>query len=245
MAHALLWIGAYVATVYVGDALSASFGMRYVVTALLLMGLSLVAAGFVGSNGWTGFYGLRWPHRSDLNGTWLYLPLAAIVGMQFVKGIDPTLVVADVVWLVGLMLCVGFLEELIFRGFLFTAVRDRSTVHRAVIISGLTFGVGHIVNLGRGMSLANQALQIAVGIALGFVLALLFALTRTIIPAIVFHVLLNISGNITGDSSELELLVVAVSVLIAMAYAVHLWRRLPAGRSTGNARGTAIKQPTG
>ena len=60
-----------------------------------------------------------------------------------------------------LMLCVGFIEEVIFRGFLFKAIA-KDNVKTAIIISSVTFGVGHLVNLvnGSGMELVANLFQI-------------------------------------------------------------------------------------
>lgn len=40
------------------------------------------------------------------------------------------------------MLCVGFLEEMIFRGLLFEAIA-KENVKKAIIISSVTFGIRH------------------------------------------------------------------------------------------------------
>ncbi len=48
------------------------------------------------------------------------------------------------------MLLVGFIEEMIFRGFLFRALLKTNSVLSAVIISAATFGMGHLVNLLSG-----------------------------------------------------------------------------------------------
>ena len=59
------------------------------------------------------------------------------------------------------MLCVGFLEEVIFRGLLFTAIA-RNNIKSAVIISSVTFGIGHIINLfnGSGMELVTDDVRL-------------------------------------------------------------------------------------
>ena len=55
------------------------------------------------------------------------------------------------------MLCVGFWEEVIFRGLLFQAIA-KDNIKSAVIISCVTFGIGHIINLfnGSGMDLSAR-----------------------------------------------------------------------------------------
>lgn len=67
------------------------------------------------------------------------------------------------------MLCVGFLEETIFRGLPFTAIA-KDNIKSAVIISSVTFGIGHIINLfnGSGMDLVNNLCRIVFAVAVGF-----------------------------------------------------------------------------
>ena len=50
------------------------------------------------------------------------------------------------------MLFVGVLEEVIFRGLLFLAMA-KDSMKAAVIVSSVTFGMGHIVNLLSGAPL--------------------------------------------------------------------------------------------
>ena len=64
------------------------------------------------------------------------------------------------------MLCVGFLEETIFRGLPFTAIA-KDNIKSAAIISSVTFGIGHIINLfnGSGMDLVNNLCRIVFAVA--------------------------------------------------------------------------------
>lgn len=224
--HALAWIGIYIGVVNVGDALSELIGVENAVTALLLIVLCVVAVRYLRANGWLEHYGLRAMRRTDFVRTLYYLPLLVIGLLQLIKGPKDGLDLQSVLLVVVLMLGVGFLEELIFRGFLYRALRTQHGVVAAVLISGVTFGVGHVVNLARGYTGTQQLLQIVIAIALGIVLALLFAVTGTIVPGVVFHVLLNISANVTSNNQRLEAYVVAASVLICAAYLPYLLRKL-------------------
>ncbi len=64
------------------------------------------------------------------------------------------------------MCCVGFLEEVIFRGLLFRAM-EKENLKRAIIVSSLTFGLGHIVNLfnGSGKDLVSNMIQIVFAVS--------------------------------------------------------------------------------
>lgn len=220
--HAVAWIGTYVVLVGIGDSLSELVGVPNSVTTVLLVLLSALLILYLRRDGWLRYYGVRRFRRSDVNGTLLYVPLILIAVIQYTKGLRDDLSLTAVLLIIALMICVGFLEELIFRGMLFRGIQRTSSLMRAVVISGVTFGIGHIVNLARGMSPAEQAIQIGFGVVLGIVLALLFAVTGTIVPLIAFHTLLNISGNLTVADTASESVMLAATTVICAGYAVYL-----------------------
>ncbi|MDQ0094878.1 CPBP family intramembrane glutamic endopeptidase [Paeniglutamicibacter psychrophenolicus] len=224
--HAVIWIVAYVVLVNLGDWLSELIGGSNLATPLLLVAFSIGLVFYVARNGWLNFYGLGPLRRRSFTGTWLYIPLVVIVSLQFFKGFKENLDVTAVLLIVVLMICVGFIEELLFRGFLFKGILAKGTLARAVLISGVTFGIGHVVNLARGYTGTEQLLQIGFGILLGIVLALLFAVTGTIIPFIIFHVLFNISGNLTAENNEYNFWMLLATVVISIGYGGYLVGRL-------------------
>ncbi len=142
--------------------------------------------------------------------------------LQYAKGLNSALDFRDIAIIVILMIGVGFIEELLFRGFLFQGILKTGKLTNAIIISGITFGIGHIVNVMRGYSLADQGLQIVIAIVLGITLALLVSLTDSILPGVIFHTLLNISGSLTNSNLTIELYIVVFSIVLCVAYAVYL-----------------------
>lgn len=90
------------------------------------------------------------------------------------------------------MLCVGFIEEVIFRGFLFKAIA-KDNLKSAIIISSVTFGVGHLVNLFNrsGMDLVSNLCQICFAIAVGFLLVTIFYRGGSLLPCIITHSAIN------------------------------------------------------
>ena len=220
--HAVAWIGIYVVLVGIGDWLSELIGEPNSVTTVLLVALSALLILYLRRDGWLSYHGVRSLRRSDIDGTLLYLPLVLIALMQYTKGLRDDLDLTAVLLIIALMICVGFLEELIFRGMLLRGIQRTSNLTRAIVISGVTFGIGHIVNLARGMAPVDQAIQIGFGIVLGIVPALLFAVTGTIVPLIVFHALLNISGNLTVANPASESLMLAATTVLCVGYAAYL-----------------------
>lgn len=238
--HALIWIVAYIVLVGIGDWSSELIGEPNSATAGLLVLLSIGLIVYVTRNGWLNFYGLGPLRRSSFTGTWLYIPLVVIIALQFFKGFRDDLDVTALVLIVVLMICVGFIEELLFRGFLFKGILSKGTLTRAVVISGVTFGIGHIVNLARGYTGTEQLLQIAFAIVIGIVLALLFAVTGTIIPLIIFHALFNISGSVTAPSNEFDLIMLVATVVISGGYAAYLVGRLRRHGADQDVRDTTL-----
>ena len=80
--------------------------------------------------------------------------------------------IAETALFIVSMACVGVIEEVIFRGFLFKAM-CKDNIKLAVFISSITFGMGHIVNLLNGEALIPTILQICYATAIGFLLSLI------------------------------------------------------------------------
>lgn len=244
--HALIWITAYIVLVNVGDGLSELVGRPKAATIPLLVVLAVALLLYLRRYGWLGRYGLRPLSRQDFRSTLLYAPLLVVAALPWLLNeVRDDLDRTAVLLVCGLMVCVGFIEELLFRGLLFKAVLRRGTLRRAVLIAGVTFGIGHVVNLARGYTGREQILQIGVAVALGIVLTLLFAVTGTIVPLIVFHLLYNIGGSVTAGTPGSELALVVVTVVISAGYALYLVGVLRRSGST-ETPGTAVRaEPLG
>ena len=59
----------------------------------------------------------------------------------------------------------GYIEEIFFRGFLFRGMA-KENLRSAIIVSAVTFGAGHIVNLANTADTLGVLLQIAYAIAI-------------------------------------------------------------------------------
>ena len=187
MTFAILWIVGYVVLSSLADRLSESIGVVKSVTAALHIAMSLVLFFWIRKNGLSAKYGLR---RSDVPAKRFlyYLPLAVIASTAFWNGIGLQYGFPDTLAFVVSMCCVGFLEEIILRGLLFRAM-EKDGLRSAIIVSALTFGLGHIVNLfnGSGKDMVSTLVQIVFAVLVGFVLVLIFHYGGSLIPCILFH----------------------------------------------------------
>ncbi|ADY13416.1 CPBP family intramembrane glutamic endopeptidase [Sphaerochaeta globosa] len=224
IAHAIFWIVLYIVIVNIGDALVGVSGITNLATSLLLTAFSTVLYRYSKKHFQPGFGSFC---RADAKKALYYLPLIALAVLAYLGGIDTSLSPVDILVAILLMVNVGFLEEVLFRGYLLTAIASKKGNRRAILISGITFGFGHIVNLLRGYDASELATQIAGAIAIGLVLALLVVITKNLIPGILFHILFNIGGSITVQESSSETLLLLSIIVISVLYLLVLFRQFP------------------
>ena len=178
---AILWIVAYCVLMSLGDALSAMVGVEKSVTVVVGFLLSAVLWLFLKKNGLLESYGFCAP-RASARTMLYYLPVLAMLTANFWFGVAWNYGIVETVLYVLAMLCVGFLEEVIFRGLLFEAMR-KDNLKAAVIVSAVTFGIGHIINLinGSGVELLPNLLQVVYATAAGFMFVMLYCKTKSLV----------------------------------------------------------------
>ena len=134
----------------------------------------------------------------------------------------------------------GYVEEVIFRGFLFRALL-KDGLKSAIIISAVTFGIGHIVNLANTTDTVGTLLQVCYAIAIGFLYTLIALKGSSILPCIISHMFVNGSSvfareqgaftrlceSFTGSASPLvsEIFSALLIILISGGYALWLWKK--------------------
>ena len=222
--HAVIWILLYLALVNIAQALSKTPDSLPLVTGALLLGLSAALIVYLKQTRRLSVLGTGKVTAVDSRKALFYLPLLLIALVQLIQGIDPSMTVSKALALCLMMAGTGLIEELLFRGLLFRAIRGKSGARRAILISGITFGIGHIVNLLNGYALAELAGQIAAAIVTGIVLALLAEITGNLVPGILFHILFNISGTLTRQDSTTQAYILVFIAAVAVPYAVYLRR---------------------
>ena len=228
---AILWIVAYVVLTSLAEGLSESLGRPKSFTAAVHLAMALLLFFWIRKNGLSEKYGFCRP-KLPAKRFLFYLPLAVIASASLWNGVRLQSGFPGTLLYVVSMCCVGFLEEVIFRGLLFRAM-EKDNVKRAVIVSALTFGLGHIVNLfnGSGRDLTETAIQIGFAIMVGFVLVLIFYRGGSLIPCILFHSVNNALGAFEaegGMDSGLEMtLNIALILLVLGGYLLYLVRAFP------------------
>lgn len=97
---------------------------------------------------------------------------------------------------------VGLSEELLFRGILFGAMRQKNRLMTAIVVSSVAFGLLHVVNAGVGQSAEQTLFQVINATALGVLFCALTLTTNNLWPAIMLHMVWNSYAMIGLASSE-------------------------------------------
>ena len=230
LTFAIVWIVVYCVLQSLANPLNKAIGVAYAASAAFCVLQTVVLFAFIRKNNLQNRYGLcksSVPARQFL----YYLPLVVLASGNLWNGVAVNYTLAETICRIVCMLCVGFLEEVIFRGLLFKAMA-KDNIRSAIVISSVTFGIGHIINLfnGSGMDLAGNLCQIVFAIAAGFLLVTIFYRSGSLLPCILVHAAINTLGTFANDASlttEMHLLHLAVLVAVAVAYTLILTRTLP------------------
>ena len=228
---AVVWIVAYVVLSSFADNLSSDLGVAKSITSVLHVAMVLILFFWIRKNDLMDKYGLCRPSVPAKNFLY-YIPLAVIASASLWTGIGLRFTVLETVCFIVSMCCVGFIEEVIFRGFLFRDL-EKDNLKTAIIVSSLTFGLGHIVNLfnGSGRMPASSAVQIIFAVLIGFVLVTVFYRGGSLIPCIVFHSVNNAIGAFGAEGQtdpRTEMIMNLILIVVVLGgYLVYLYKIAP------------------
>ena len=222
---AVLWIVAYCVLMSVGDAFSARLGIEKSITLAVGVVLSVALLLFLKKAGLFAAYGLCAP-RAKAKGMLYYVPILLMISANLWYGVSLNYGALETAFYVLAMLCVGFLEEVIFRGLLFEAMR-KDNVKAAVIVSSITFGIGHIVNLinGSGADLLSNLLQVVYATAAGFMFVMVYYKSKSLLVCIAAHGLFNALSAFSAQAShtkEAQIFSALLLTVITGSYALYL-----------------------
>ena len=225
LGFALMWIGIYCVLMSVGDNLSANIGVEKSVTLPIAIILSIVLICFLKKNDLFEKYGLCWS-KVSVKEMLYYLPIFVLLTANLWHGIRLNMSLVETILYILVMLGVGFLEEMIFRGLLFNAM-FKDNVKAAILVSSVTFGMGHVINLinGSGAELVPNLLQVIYASAAGFMFVMIYYRTKSLLVCIITHGLFNafsVFANETGLTMQDRVISCVFLVLISGGYAVYI-----------------------
>lgn len=154
-----------------------------------------------------------------------FLPILLIVSVNMWSGVNINNSPKEILFHILTMLNIGFIEELIFRGFLFKMM-EKDNIKAATAVSSITFGIGHIVNLFNGAELMPTLLQICYAMSIGYLFVVIFVKSKSIVPCIIAHSVNN-SLSIFNEENTLSLYVAPIFLIVfPLIYAVYINKKV-------------------
>ncbi len=220
LSFALLWIGIYCAA---SIPVRGNFGDE---SPLMLAVLLIIAAGiavFVKRYGLAGKYGLC-KIKGKAGDYLFFVPMIVLAMGNLWGGVGVAYPGIYQVFAVLSMLLIGFIEEMIFRGFLFRALLKRDSAPVAVTISAVTFGIGHIVNLLAGQGGLESAVQVLFAVAWGYMFTMVYYKSGSLWVCVLVHGVVDVFSKFTAEepATVAEYVYVGVTVAAAVGYCLYL-----------------------
>lgn len=246
LTFALVWIGLYVVVMNIAlqfcggfDDLASKTATQVLVPVICICVLAVVSTVWIIQNGLSEKYGLcRFKGRGQQFLYFIPLIIMSCVNLKNGLGLNAPAAVA-LLMMVNLAVA-GYVEEIIFRGFLFRCLA-KDNLRSAVLVSAITFGAGHIVNLANTADILGVLLQVCYAIVIGFLYTIVVYKGGSLWPCIASHMFVNASSTFALEQGPFRNFVAAVfgqastdlvqicsSVFIMVVsggYALWLWKK--------------------
>lgn len=222
--HELLFITGLIMLYVLSNSLCIEhFGNYSYITFIVNLILLFVIFIFICKNKYNKYLGLRIP--KNIQSCLYFIPLIIISCVNLYNEINISNSLTEIIFYILIMLCVGFIEEIIFRGFLFKMIMKIS-INQAVIVTSITFGIGHIVNLFNGSLMLETLFQIFYAFILGYLYVIIFLKTDSIIPAIASHSFINATSIFNINNIYSTYIIPTIIIIITMIYTEVLKKNL-------------------
>lgn len=215
LSFALVWIGLYVVVMNIAlnicggfDDLAGKTVSQLLVPVVCILILAALSTLWILRNHLAEKFGLCRFRGNAKTFLW-FLPLAVMSCINLKNGVAlPAPLPVTVLMAINLAVG-GYVEEVIFRGFLFRAMA-KENLRSAIIVSAITFGVGHIVNLMNTSDHLGVFLQIAYAIVIGFLYTIITYKGGSLWPCIASHMFVNFSSVFAPEKGLFTDLVAAI-----------------------------------
>lgn len=223
----IVFIVVYVVAMSLGDTVSRSIGVEKSITVIVSFLITVFLFLYIKRKDLMEKYGLKRVEGKSREYLY-YVPLLLIASVNIWFGVRMNMSIFESTLYALTMIFAGIIEEILFRGMLYKEMAENNK-NRALIVSSLLFGVGHIVNLfnGSGAELVSNMCQVIYAVSVGFMFVMLFKKSGSILPCIVTHSLLNVLSTFNNEEKAnkyiipVSLFMVVVSVL----YSIYLYRK--------------------
>lgn len=243
---ALVWIGLYVVVMNIAlqfcggfDDLAGKAVPQLLVPVACVALLAIISTAWILRNGLADHFGLC-TFKGNRKAFLWFIPLIVMSCTNLKNGLGLTAPLAVSLLMMVNKAVAGYVEEIIFRGFLFRGMA-KDNLRSAIIVSAVTFGAGHIVNLANTADTAGVLLQIGYAIVIGFLYTIIVYKGGSLWPCIASHMFVNGSSVFSLGQGPFTSLVTALFghassglvqafsavllIIISGGYALWLWKK--------------------
>lgn len=154
-----------------------------------------------------------------------FIPLILLVLANLFNGININNTTEEIIYHILTMINIGFIEEIIFRGFLFKMM-EKEDLKIAIIVNTITFGIGHIINLFNGADLIPTLIQVVYAMCGGYMFVMLFYKSKSIIPCIITHSLIN-ALSIFNIENEFSIYIIPIYlIIVSLLYGIYISKKV-------------------
>jgi membrane protease YdiL (CAAX protease family) len=180
---------------------------------------------FLNKKGELEYYGFKSLKNLNHKKLLFYIPMILIVSVNLLAGIHINDTLLQIVLISVCMLCVGFIEEVIFRSFLMKALMHKND-KLAIFVSGSLFGIIHLLNIFTGNNVFSTLLQVFYAMSFGLMCAIFFYKTKNIIPCILCHGISNMFDTFLPSDQTIVMQYIGcvLFILISGCYSIYLWK---------------------
>ena len=246
LTFSLVWISLYVVVMNIAlqfcggfDDLASKTVPQVLVPVICICVLAVVSTVWILRNGLSEKYGLC-RFKGNCRRFLYFIPLVIMSCVNLINGLGLNAPAAVALLMMVNLAVAGYVEEIIFRGFLFRCLA-KDNLRSAILVSAITFGAGHIVNLVNTADTLGVLLQVCYAMIIGFMYTLVVYKGGSLWPRIASHMFVNGSstfaleqgpfsqlvGVVFGQAST-DLVQVCSSVFIMVfsgSYALWLWKK--------------------
>lgn len=225
---ALIWIAIYVIIMNIAlqfcngfDHLETKTIPQLLVPVICIASIAFLSTLFITKSNLQNKYGLI--NAKVDNKTYLYfIPLILMSCINLRNGLSLQAPLIHSLLMMTNLAIGGYVEEIIFRGFLFQAMA-KDNINTAILVSAITFGVGHIVNLANTQDTFGVLLQVCYAIAVGFLYTIIVYKSNSLYPCMISHMFVN--GTSVFSSSQTTIYSSLFIIIISLTYAYYLYKK--------------------
>ena len=186
-----------------------------------LAAISVCIGVFIRMNRLEGKYGLdHWPENTRR--FMYFIPMWILSTGNLWGGMGMAYIGKKQVFAVISMILIGYVEEVVFRGFLFRGLLKRRGLKAAVTVSAVTFGIGHILNLFAGQTSAQTVLQVVFAVMWGLIFTLVYLKSGSLLPCIIAHSLVDVFSKFCRGGEKADIVYVCVTIIAGGLYCIYM-----------------------